>query len=310
MPTKIEWATETWNPVTGCTPVSEGCANCYARRMHKRLRAMGQPKYQHDFEKVAWHPEELDRPLDWRKPRRVFVCSMSDLFHDDLPMTVIHEVLALACSEEARRHQFLILTKRPERWAAFADWASEFLDAEDPVGCCLETGGLPENLWLGVTVESAKHLDRVYQVLEIPAAIYWISHEPALGGPIDWPKEFLALGKRAWLVTGGEGGPGARPMHPDVPRHDRDQCNAAGVPFFFKQWGEWMPAMDNIRALASFSNSTAAFECIRPVREEFFFGESPHCVGVHRVGKKAAGRLLDGREWNEHPETKLCPKPA
>jgi len=209
---KIEWTESSWNPVTGCTKVSEGCKHCYAERMAKRLRAMGQPNYQNGF-KVTCHPHTLTLPLKWKKPRTIFVNSMSDLFHGEIPLAFLDEIFYTM--NEARWHTFQILTKRAEYMAHIAsrfNWSP--------------------NIWMGVTVESAKYLYRVDLLRGVPAAVRFLSLEPLLG-----PIPDLDLEGIDWVIVGGESGPGARPMRKEWVLEIRDQCIDAGVPFFFKQWG-------------------------------------------------------------------------
>jgi len=210
--TSIEWTEATWNPVTGCTKVSPGCKHCYAERMAKRLRAMGQPRYANGF-RVALQEDLVEQPLAWRAPRRIFVTSMSDLFHGDVPEAFIRRMFRTM--EEAHRHQFQILTKRPERLRALAP-------------------GLPwpDNVWMGVSVESEDYLWRIDHLVEVPAAVRFLSLEPLLG-----PLPSLSLTGIHWAIVGGESGPGARPMDPEWVREIRARCLEEGVPFFFKQWG-------------------------------------------------------------------------
>jgi protein gp37 len=215
MPSKIEWTDETWNPVTGCTSVSPGCRNCYARRMATRLQAMGQARYAHGFE-VTEHPEALVESLvsnPGRRPRLVFACSMGDLFHPAVSVGFIKDVLLRM--ELASNHTFQLLTKRPERAAELAS----------PLAW-------PRNLWLGTSIESADYLGRIDPLLRIPVEIHFLSLEPLLG-----PIPNLPLAGIDWVICGGETGAGRRPMEPEWPRQVRDQCVAAGVPFFFKRWG-------------------------------------------------------------------------
>jgi len=221
---KIEWTETTWNPVTGCTKISTGCKNCYAERMAKRLQAAGVEKYRNGFE-ATLHPNELERPLRWRKPRMIFVCSMSDLFHDDVPDDFIRSVFEVM--QQASLHTFQVLTKRAERMADLLtrpDWP------------------LPPNVWVGVTAENQAMADRrIPHLLRIHrASVRFISAEPLLG-PIDLDRACCTFDQYAvgidWVIVGGESGPGARPMQPEWVRDIRDQCQAAGVPFFFKQWG-------------------------------------------------------------------------
>jgi protein gp37 len=209
---RIEWTTATWNPVTGCTKVSPGCAHCYAERMSKRLEAMGQRNYRNGF-RVTLHPHMLDVPLRWRKPQFIFVNSMSDLFHEDVPVDYIQQVFDVM--RQAEWHTFQVLTKRSERLAeldAVLDW--------------------PENVWMGVSVESRKYVDRINHLRCTGAATKFLSLEPLLG-----PLTDLNLSGIDWVIVGGESGPGARPMEKTWVRAIRAQCHRAKVPFFFKQWG-------------------------------------------------------------------------
>ena len=218
---KIEWTEHTWNPVTGCTKVSAGCRHCYAERMALRLRAMAAPGYARGFD-LTLHVDRLDQPLERRKPTVYFVCSMADLFHEDVPDAFVDRVLAVA--RQTPRHTFQILTKRAERLPAFF--------ASRPV---------PSNVWLGVTVEDRRHgLPRIDHLRRVPARVRFLSVEPLLEdlGPID-------LYGIQWVVCGGESGPAARPMRSEWALAVRDQCRAAGAAFLFKQWGAWGP--DGVR---------------------------------------------------------------
>lgn len=330
MSTAIEWTQETWNPLAGCTPVSEGCRNCYAAK--EAVRLAGNPnekiaaKYAGTAEmrgagtrrravftgRVNLDESALTKPLRWRMPRRVFVNSMSDLFHEAVPEDYVAAVVAVmaACPQ----HTFQVLTKRPERMAAFfSRWAmgSCWMEARDRgVPLVLDDFGalfwpLP-NVWLGTSVEDQRAADeRIPHLLATPAAVRFLSCEPLLG-----PVEFsdvtgrsdcvAALGKPAldgihWVIAGGESGPGARPMHPDWARSLRDQCQAAGVPFFFKQWGEYLAVTGGSRE-----------ERHEREVELQLAGVGSHLWAdqamAYRVGKKAAGRKLDGRTWDEFPE--------
>ncbi|MFN8611587.1 MAG: phage Gp37/Gp68 family protein [Vulcanimicrobiota bacterium] len=228
----IEWTESTWNPVTGCDKISPGCKHCYAARMAERLKAMGQHKYRNAF-KLTLQPQDLDLPLRWRKPQTIFVNSMSDLFHKDVPLDFIQQ--AFATMEKAHWHRFQVLTKRADRLKEVAEklpW--------------------PENVWMGVSVESSKYAHRVDHLRNISARVKFLSLEPLLG-----PLPNLNLNGIHWVIVGGESGPGARHIDERWVADLRDQCLAAGVPFFFKQWGG--------------------------------------------VNKKAAGRLLEGRTWDELP---------
>ncbi len=208
----IEWTDATWNPVTGCTKISPGCKHCYADRLAKRLQAMGQPRYRNGFS-VTLQPDLLEEPLRWTKPRLVFVNSMSDLFHEAVPLAFIQRVFETM--ERADWHIFQVLTKRHQRLAALAEdlhW--------------------PRNVWMGVSVESQDYVERVASLRKVPAAVRFLSVEPLLS-----PISFLPLRGIQWVIAGGESGPRARPMEPDWVRAIRDRCRAMGVPFFFKQWG-------------------------------------------------------------------------
>ena len=284
--TKIEWADKTWNPVTGCTPISEGCENCYAARAAHRLahiegsgygNGVDSPNPRGAFD-VELRRERFCQPMSWRKPRRVFVCSMGDLFHPDVEFEWIRDIWQAASF--APQHTYMILTKRPARMLKFTKWlkvhGARWLDS----------------MWLGVTVENQTRADeRIPILLQTPAAVRFVSVEPMLG-PVDFRKVpgFNRVGldlSRWWVICGGETGPGARPMRPEWAMSLQDQCQVAGVPFFFKQWGEWV------------SPSQMPGETYREIED---FGNG---IGItnnpRRVGKKRAGRLLDGREWSEFP---------
>ncbi len=202
----------TWNPVTGCSKVSRGCQNCYASRQAKRLLAMHNPRYLNGF-RVTLHPDLIDRPKTLRRPRKIFVNSMSDLFHDDVPLEFIQDVFRtmVACSQ----HEFQVLTKRGERLKRIAP--------ELP---------WPENVWMGVSVEDADVVSRIDDLRSVPAAVRFLSCEPLIG-PLSNPN----LDGIGWVIVGGESGPGARPMAAEWVRDIRDQCDRHGIPFFFKQWG-------------------------------------------------------------------------
>jgi protein gp37 len=208
----IEWTEATWNPLTGCTKISPGCKNCYAERMAHRLQAMGQANYSRGFA-LTLHEHMLEVPLRWRQPRTVFVNSMSDLFHEDVPDEFIHRVFGVM--RQASWHRFQVLTKRSERLAEMAceiDW--------------------PGNVWMGVSVERADYTFRIDHLRRARSAVRFLSLEPLLG-----PLPGLDLAGIDWVIVGGESGPGARPMQEGWVTDIREQCIAAGVPFFFKQWG-------------------------------------------------------------------------
>ena len=208
----IEWTDSTWNPVTGCTKVSPGCKNCYAERMARRLKAMGQRRYENGF-RVTIQKDTLLVPLKWRAPRMVFVNSMSDLFHEDVPIKFIASVFRTI--KEANWHTFQILTKRAGRLASIAQklcW--------------------PDNLYVGVSVESDEFVSRIRALSKVPAAIRFLSFEPLLG-----PIPRFSLRGIHWVIVGGESGAGARPIVPEWVRKIRDRCVSEDIPFFFKQWG-------------------------------------------------------------------------
>lgn len=211
---KIEWTDKTWNPVTGCGKLSAGCVNCYAEIMAKRLRAMGVKKYSNGFS-LTMHEDVLNEPLNWRKPHTVFVCSMADLFHDDVPFIFIDKVMNTI--RKAEQHRFQILTKRARRMVDY-----------------FTNKHIPQNVWLGVTVESAAEKSRINDLRSLQATIRFISCEPLLGdlGEID-------LTDIDWVIVGGESGVKARPMKPEWVRAIKEQTVNQGVAFFFKQWGTW-----------------------------------------------------------------------
>lgn len=209
----IEWTEMTWNPTTGCTKISAGCKHCYAEVMTKRLVAMGVPKYAAGFKVVATHEEELARPYGWKSPRTVFVNSMSDLFHPEVPLPFIQRVFQVM--NDCARHTFQVLTKRGERLAhdcGAVHW--------------------PANVWMGVSVENQKVIGRIDQLRQTPAQVRFLSLEPLLG-----PLPNLPLEGIHWVIVGGESGPGARPMKEAWVLDIQQQCARAGVAFFFKQWG-------------------------------------------------------------------------
>ena len=208
----IEWTDATWNPVTGCTKVSPGCKNCYAERLANRLHAMGNARYKNGFE-LTLHPDVLERPLKWRRPRRIFVNSMSDLFHEAVPLDFIRDVFRVM--ERASWHNFQVLTKRAERLAELADELS-----------------WPANVWQGVSVESQDYTYRANLLAGVPAAVRFLSVEPLLESIPEVPLDGIS-----WVIVGGESGPGHREIKSEWVREVRDQCLASRVPFFFKQWG-------------------------------------------------------------------------
>ena len=232
MGSSIEWTEATWNPVTGCTKVSAGCKNCYAERMSKRLKAMGLPQYRNGF-KLTLQPQALELPYKWKKPRTIFVNSMSDLFHEKVPQYYIQRVFEVM--NDCEQHTFQVLTKRPDIAAAYAPnlkWSP--------------------NIWMGTSVEDSRVVGRIGELKRIPAVVRFLSLEPLLG-----PLRRLPLSKIHWVIVGGESGPKARGMNEEWVDDIRRQCIGRDIPFFFKQWG----------------------------------GKN----------KKQAGRLLDGRTWDQTP---------
>jgi protein gp37 len=209
---RIEWTESTWNPLTGCTKVSPGCKHCYAERMAARLKGMGVENYRNGFE-LTLHPHVLEAPLTWSKPRMVFVNSMSDLFHPDVPPAFIQDVFSVM--RKAHWHTFQVLTKRSKRLVEMNPDIS-----------------WPDNVWMGVSVETPKYLCRVTDLCRTHAAIRFLSLEPLLE-----PLPTIPLKEVDWVIVGGESGPGARPMEREWVVQIRDQCVTSGTPFFFKQWG-------------------------------------------------------------------------
>jgi protein gp37 len=301
----IEWTEATWNPVRGCAIVSPGCTNCYAMKQAHRFSGDGRayagltkltkggPVWTGKAREV---PELIGQPAQWRAPRRIFVNSMSDLFHEDVSDDFIARVFATMA--DCPRHTFQILTKRPQRMRQLLLHDLPYEGPEWPL----------KNVWLGVSTEDQVRADeRIPLLLETPAAVRWISAEPLLGPVLldDGVHSWLTCRQRCtadteapcdsfvdlkhcyrgidWVVAGGESGPGARPMHPDWARSLRDQCAAAGVPFFFKQWGNWAPCLDSGGHVAS-------------DQEKLLDG-----TWLLKVGKKSAGRELDGRTHDEYP---------
>lgn len=382
----IEWTDSTWNPITGCTLVSEGCRHCYAAqlaatrlRSHPsreglaRVNAAGEAKFTGE---VRLNEQWLDQPLRWRRPRRIFVCAHGDLFHEAVPDEWIDRVFAVMAL--ASQHTFQVLTKRPDRaqrylaglsseFAEMVWWTVRMRDAARKAGAFL--GDLSDlrsrlwplpNVWLGTSVEDQATADaRIPHLLAAPAAVRFLSAEPLLG-PVDltsirnlfgiaegqsWINalggyawecsgpdyvDTCPIGSRiGWVIVGGESGRHARPMHPDWARSLRDQCQAAGVPFFFKQWGEWGPGSVRmstgepvfrqfkdfqhwVHKASTWVNGGACLDAagrrlnigadFMRARDE---GTFPVTI-IHRVGKARAGRILDGRAWDEIPD----PAPA
>jgi protein gp37 len=330
--TSIEWtrsadgtAGATWNPIrarnkeTGtvgwfCEHASDGCSHCYAEGFNHRL-GTGLPyvRQNRDLVEIFLDQKTLLKPLTWRRPRNIFPCSMTDLFGEFVPDEMRDSVFAVAAL--ASQHTYQILTKRPAEakryMLAWPDGSARFhhvAAAAYKIDPALPRVGIEDawcwrlqerwplpNIHLGVSIESRRHLGRLDDLRATPAAVRWASFEPLLEylGQID-------LTGIDWIVVGGESGPNARPMHPDWARSLRDQCVAAGVPFFFKQWGEWAPSTPEEAA----GNPRSGWQTIRGhpavARAEELYPEAGAAFMAH-VGKKAAGALLDGREWRQMP---------
>lgn len=343
----IEWTEATWNPLRGCSRVSAGCQHCYAERVAARFCSRGQP-YEGLIHPVTrgWNgtvrlvPEMLDQPLRWKRPRRIFVNSMSDLFHESVSDSIIAAIFAvMAC---APQHTFQVLTKRPARarqWFATMMASNQAAKMHEslkgamgyhhPRRPAVNPGPWPlPNVWLGVSVENQAAADeRLPPLLQCPAAVRWLSCEPLLGR-VDlceslgmwWNTTMQCFegigaefnrhrdgGRRiGWVVAGGESGAGARPMHPDWVRALRNQCAAADVPFFFKQWGEW--------EVASAANGYTGSVMPETGKRFTWLGLDgrtanpsslglPDAYAMARGGMKKTGRLLDGIEHNAYPGT-------
>lgn len=322
--TKIEWTDKTWNPVTGCTKISEGCKNCYAETMANRLQKMDSPKYKNGF-KVTCHPDTLGEPLKWKKGVKIFVCSMADLFHEDVPFEFIDKVFAVMAL--CPQHTFQILTKRPDRMREYMDLSTD--NRAESIGAGLREltvgmrSGLIDlplpNVWLGVTAENQEQADkRIPILLQIPAVVRFVSIEPMVGA-VDLTKYWDNVGGMPparkigetntyvasldWVILGGESGANARPMHPDWVRKVKGDCKEAGVPFFFKQWGEWKAFYDRDRDDPNWDNVPEESSNIK--RLNLAGGQGFHgkrVIYFKRIGKKKAGSLLDGEEHKEFPE--------
>ena len=276
---KIEWTDATWNFVYGCNEVSPGCDNCYARTFTERWRGVKGHPFENGFD-IRLAPDRLNLPHKWAEPKMIFTNSLSDLFHREIPFEFVARGFDVMLATP--RHTYQVLTKRPERMAEFV---KRYL---------LSKGlqQLPENIWLGTSVESQKFTYRAEVLKSIACHTRFLSMEPLLG-----PVEDLILKDIHWVIVGGESGHGARYMHPDWARSIRDQCHGAGVDFFFNQWGQWLPddqvvhIKDNPAWLhKNWENSML---------------DIGRGVWALPIGKTAAGRLLDGREYNEMPEVRV-----
>lgn len=352
----IEWCDDTWNPVTGCTEVSPGCDHCYAKTFAERWRGTSGHYFERGFD-VQLRPDKLDQPLRWRKPRKIFVNSMSDLFHDSVPDEYIARVWAIMALSP--RHTYQLLTKRhgrmrslvgSERFAGRVYKAvNDVLAQGDPPriaediivaaldGFCRGNFAVLPNVWGMVSAEDQQRADlRIPALLDTPFAVRGVSAEPLLGpmdllgdaenpGPAiirtgvqtrpntpDGPAEYDYDDQVGidWVIVGGESGPGARPMHPDWARSLRDQCQEADVAFLFKQWGEWstdfyrgthlLQTTGQLITRAS-GTTTNPYGYGSGVQDLVDRGH-PGWVRVRRAGKRAAGRQLDGRTWDQYPE--------
>jgi protein gp37 len=297
--TGIEWTDSTWNPIRGCSRVSEGCRNCYAEAVAARFSGSGQPydglasfrvigagKPEERVEpawtgKVRLIEQRLDDPLHWREPRKIFVNSMSDLFHEGVDSDWIARIFEVM--KNAPQHTYQILTKRPERMLAVLTAAA------------FRQSWPPQNWWFGVSIEDQETANERLPILaRCEAAVHFVSYEPALG-PVDWfETDFADL--IDWLIVGGESGPHARPMHPDWARAARRFCEFHGIAFFFKQWGAFIPGS----AAHGFSQWPDLSDTVLMPEHPGRQGFDSHQI-MNRVGKHLAGAVLDGCEHKEFP---------
>ena len=309
----IEWTDATWNPVSGCTKITAGCDNCYAERFSERFRGVKiatksgpREHYYYNGFDLTLHPEHLDRPARWTRPRMIFVCSMGDLFHRNIPAGYLDRIFEVM--ERADHHIYQVLTKRSPRMRNYMRRRYAGREA-------------PAHIWCGVSIENADSFARVRHLKETPAAVRFLSCEPLIGpianialvqrdsrGNIVPPDERLDLNGIHWVIAGGESGPGARPMHPQWAGELRVQCTLESVPFFFKQWGEWAPAMQEWHDLEFWRKWRSAGEphtdpwCLLTVdgeRSETFTDRGEALL--YRHGKKKAGRRLYGQIHDGFP---------
>ena len=339
--TKIQWTDKVWNALAGCNDKSEGCRNCYARRMAHRLELMGQEKYKGltvlQGSRIVWtgkitfNEKALMEPLKWRKPCRIFVNSMSDLFHHNVTDDQIDHIFAVMAL--CPQHEFQVLTKRPDRMLSYItglrktanDWLEKLAEQEPDKkhtftpsdvlnlrwmhwrmnhGPAFPYGPWPlRNVLLGTSVENQSAADERLGTIAMIGRIGWrtmVSFEPLLG-PVLANPVWLALGPETWAIVGGESGPGARPMHVDWARLLRDQCVDAGIPYFFKQQGAWAhagcDAFGKIKGEIRHIRSDGSFWNEEEMPED----ENADVLTVVHVGKKAAGDLLDGQQWHQFP---------
>lgn len=319
MSTRIEWATHTWNPLVGCARVSPGCDHCYAATFTRRKLTAAHAEASPWDGRIVLRPETLDEPLSWKKPRRMFVGSMTDLFHHDVPLRFILDLWSTMA--RCPQHTFMILTKRPSRMRRIVDklcWSEQdfaYIDGHPDVDDEIPDDAWGEeplpNVWLGVSVENQRYADmRIPKLLDTPAAVRFVSAEPLLG-PVDLsryvageePIYDLHMGETFtvrpegprldWVITGGETGAGSRPSHPAWFRAIRDLCADAEVPYFHKQNGDWAAGPTGTHRISWDGTVT--------------YPNPPTCVMsdeelITRVGKPRAGRLLDGRTHDAIPD--------
>jgi protein gp37 len=304
---KIEWTDATWNPIRGCSRVSEGCRNCYAERVAARFSGSGQPyqglammKREPGEEskgdprwtgEIRFIPELLNQPVHWKRPRKIFVNSMSDLFHEKVTDEMLDRIFGVM--DLCEHHTFQVLTKRPQRMHDYIKNKPRIYRWP------------PRNVWMGVSVEDQKTADeRIPLLLQTMAAVRWVSYEPALG-PVDledwmgYAADQFDTAHLDWIVAGGESGPGARPAHPDWFRAVRTQCLDAAVPFFFKQWGEYLPVDQ-----WPYDGTGKPYEA-EANPGKLYRGTDENGMRFLRVSKKRAGHLLDGQAWQEFPKGNL-----
>lgn len=298
--TSIEWTDYTWNPVTGCTKISQGCKNCYAETMTRRF----EKSWGHSFKEIKFHGERLESPGSIKKPSKIFVCDMSDLFHEEVDFNYIREIFQIIRTYD--HHTYQILTKRIERVIEYQNWWNENYVVPHI---------WPDNVWLGTSCEDqATANERVPVLLQVPAAVRFLSCEPLLGpidfhfqsncmdyGHADFGCPGLDSHKLHWVIVGGESGRNARPMHPDWVRSIRDQCDehrGANIPFFFKQWGEWI---NYDQMPAHWQHKLRIGESRWPIKA--FESDNGLIYHFHQLGKSKSGNFLDGKQYLQFPET-------
>lgn len=297
--TKIEWTNHTINPVVGCSKASPGCLSCYGERMAWRLKCMGHEKYQAVVDANGWtgkigYDMSVFEKLP-KKPSHIFVCSMGDLFHKDVPFQEILTIFDIM--HQCPQHTFMILTKRPQRMLEFC---SKYGLMPDRLGLTGSGQTWPENVWCGVSAENQERAnERIPVLLQIPSPIKFVSIEPMLG-PIDLSTQLNYLD---WVIVGGESGSNARPIHPEWVTKIRDDCIEKNVPFFFKSWGQWIPH-NPAHGGPYFSENIKAESSLRRCKwrdgREMKAQQDRWCKFL-KVGKKYSGRVLDGKVWDQYP---------